>query len=88
MISEPFSNQTVELSGFDVNLDLLIPKTSIAIKEPGSKLGEIFQGESLESLFELLDFSHASPSLSSPRRISRFWRMRAVIPQIWRLPTW
>src|SRR5262245_34379436 len=25
---------------------------------------------------------------SSPTRTSRFWRMRAVKPQIWRLPMW
>ena len=36
--------------------------------------------------------SHPSSQFSSPdsnpTRTSRFWRTRAVNPQIWRLPTW
>ena len=56
-----FSDQAIQSSSFRVGFDLLIPSLSVIFEKPGSEPSEILRGKTLDSLLDLLDFTHGRP---------------------------
>ena len=62
MISKCFFRERVELSRFNVGLELAVPKSAIELDEPAAKFRQLVRRKLRDLLLETFNFTHMRPN--------------------------